>query len=87
MFPVAVPIPFAVGEDCPKSLSLPMAMVLSLIIASPSALSKAAGHPLANKSITNVLVTGFIPLLAKPVESANASTVKPPYKPEFTAVA
>ena len=57
------------------------------MIAKPSALSKTAGQPLANKSITNVLVTALIPLFAKPVESTKASKVKPPYKPEVTGVA
>ena len=64
-----------------------MAIVLSLIIAKPSGLSNAADQPLANMSMNNFFFTGLIALPANPVESTNASTVFPPYKPEVTAVA
>ena len=62
-------------------------MVLSLIIANPSAFSKIAGQELDNKSMNNFFLTGLMLLFAKPEESTKASRVTPLYNPELTEVA
>ena len=65
-----------------------MAIVLSFIIAKPSALSKVAGHPFASKSINKVFLTGLILFAAKTEGNFKPSTVLPEYTaPEVTGVA